>query len=197
MFWYLFRLILGIETKKEKAERKQQEENSRKMSDVWQKMLALNTRYQGMAPSAVIAELVAMHDFYEMPIYCFVGYYEVVLYPMLKYLGTHPALTANDALQIAKMLLWPEVKRFTGDASCRLAILGICERFPTDEVRVVLQQHLPYAQEQLEYEKKGYWRDRWYGTEYVLTVPAGGVGTHLCADLGCEVYRTSQLVGPS
>lgn len=200
MWWFLFKTLFGIETTKEKADRAQQEEKMRKRSEACQQMLDLNMRYKWMAPSDVIAELTAMHVFYEMPIYCFVGDFEIVLKAMLEHLGAHPDLTVDDALLLAQMLLWPEVKRFSGDPSCRLAILDICERFPTTDIRALLREHLVYAQEQLEHEKKGYWRDHWYGTNllltdtYVLTEPAGGIGTVLYAKLRNEVLRTSNLV---
>lgn len=92
------------------------------------------------------------------------------------------------------MLLWPEVKRFANDISCRLAILGVCERFPTTEILRLAREHLFFAKEQLERERKGYFRDEYHGTEYVLTAPAGGVGTHLYADLSNEVYRLEKLI---
>ena len=73
-------------------------------------------------------------------------------------------------------------------------MLSACERFPTPAILSLLREHLPFAKEQLERERKGYFRDQWYGTEYVLTVPAGGVGTHLHADLCNEVSRLEKLI---
>ena len=181
--------------RRHREEDKLWKEKQQKTKEVGQMMMSLYDHYKSMAPKAIIDEMFQMHAHSEFPIWWFVGYYESVSYPIFFYIARHPELTASDSERLAQMLLWLEVKRFTADNSCRHAMLGACERFPTEEVLRLLREHLPFAQEQLEGERKGYFRDQWYGTEYVLTVPAGGVGTHRYADLSSEVARLQKLFG--
>lgn len=193
MLRFVTKWLLGMKERKAEVERCKWDTS--RMAEVGNRMMVLAERRARMTPKAIIDELYVMHDVYEMPIYWFTGNHENVLYPLLVFLGEHADLTAGDAVRLARMLLWPEVQRYVSDASCRLAILDICERFPTDEVKELIRQHVPFAEDQLEREEQGYLRDHWYGTDFVHTKPAGGVGTHLYDDLSDEVFRARQLVG--
>jgi hypothetical protein len=128
-----------------------------------------------MKPQAVLEVLNHIHSVSMLPVW-FEGVDDsgryVSVYGTLSWVAKHPDLTAADAEQLAGMLLWEEFKNYR-DASCRLAILRACERFPRDRVREILRMHLSVASSQHQVAQ---------------------FGTHEYADLSEEVRRISRLL---
>jgi hypothetical protein len=157
-------------------------------------MLSLSIRYEWMTPSAIIDELYRMHEHSEMPIYYCTQGYDLALRLMLEYIGSHADCTAGDAQRLAQMLLWPEVKRFIGDNSCRLAILEICERFPARSMFAIMQEHFAYVREQLNGKPLGTLIPRGCGSADLFMEPIGGNEAHWRAKLEQEFFKTGGFV---
>src|SRR5688572_28141471 len=123
MFWVRWREAF----RRRRAEAQKVRSERQKKVCVEGRMMSLCVRYETMVPCDIVDELYRMHECFEMPIYYCTPGSSLALLPILGYLGAHPDCAAGDADRLVQMLQWPEVKRFVGDNSCRIAILDICE----------------------------------------------------------------------
>jgi hypothetical protein len=175
--------------RKRQAKAQQVRQARQKQACVENQMTSLLVRHEVMTPRDIITELYRMHGHSEMPIYYCAQGCSLSLLSMLEYIGAHADCTAEDAERLAQMLLWPEVKRFIGDNSCRIAILDICEAHPTTEVFRIMEEHHAYVREQLEGQPLGQLIVRGCGSADLFMEPMGGNIAHWHANLVYEAFR--------